>query len=130
MEYLLKDTVLWIYQYEIPELGAVQVAARQLAGGPALYNHSGNIYLTADSIYIEGDINLTIRLSNLRQLYMGYDDLYKALYVKNLGLFWKPLRITFYRDGSGIEQVYLHIQHWILWNSNPKWYHTLISMIS
>ncbi len=98
-KFLLQGTAKWSYGYEMAEFTSTQkIMASMTSFVPPLHRHEGNIALTNSEIIIEGigndKENLTIQLSQLKQIYLGFDDLFPAISVKSLGLLWQPLRIN------------------------------------
>ena len=92
---LYEGIVYWAYDYEITSMNyAERYFIRHLSLSAPLSKHRGNFYLTSNSIIVEEDENeLTIKLTDISQLYLGYDNVYSSSSAKNFGLFWKPLRI-------------------------------------
>ncbi|MFT3903507.1 MAG: hypothetical protein QM727_10050 [Niabella sp.] len=129
MDFILEDTVLWIFDDDIPAFNMAEISFRQMAGHAALFNYTGNIFLTQHAILIEGEQNLSIKLAALNEIYLGFDEVYKPSYIKNFGLFWKPLRITYLANNIRTERVYLHIHQSLFGNRNAKWYNTIKSII-
>jgi hypothetical protein len=123
---------MWSYGYEIAEIVPDQKLVTGLISGMGpIHNHKGYIALTDDSILIEGredDADLTISLSAVHELYIGYDELYTYASVKNLGLLWQPLRIEFYNNGR-LEKIYLIIDYMGLYTRNKRWYESLTSIL-
>ncbi|RYD74654.1 MAG: hypothetical protein EOP55_14910, partial [Sphingobacteriales bacterium] len=76
-----------------------------------LHNHEGNILLASNGLFITGDEHLELPLSNIEEVYMGFDELFPASSVKNLGMFWQPIRIKSFINHSESQTVYLVINH-------------------
>src|SRR5271167_1579931 len=95
-KFLLQGVAKWSYDYEMAEFTSTQKAITAMTSFvPPLHRHEGNIALTNSEIIIEGigddDENLTIQLNQLKQIYLGFDDLFPATSVKSFGLLWQPL---------------------------------------
>lgn len=106
---LYTGTVYWAFDYEIEEMHqGERYFIRHLSFSAPLSRHQGNFYLTDNSIILESAAgNITIRLSEITQLYLGFDEIYSANSVKNFGLSWQPLRIIFKDD----QVIYLVIDY-------------------
>jgi len=90
-EYLLSGKVLWCYEHELAQANTADEFRVMLSFALPLHYHAGNIALTNNALLITGDTDLLINLNSLEQLYMGYDEHYKRMYVKNGGLFGSRL---------------------------------------
>lgn len=106
MEILFESTVFWGYDYEFEAKSGLNQIAAQFSGVPPIHEHSGNLFLSTGTLQITGDEDLLIRLSDIEQLYLGFDEIYRRNFIKNLGAFCQPLRIT---SSNGITKntVYL-----------------------
>jgi len=98
-----------------------------------LHRHEGTIALTNSEIIIEGigddDEDLTIQLDRLKQIYLGFDDVFPATSVKSFGFLWQPLRIEFYISAVGTQSIYLIIDYNGLYTHDKDWYNTLTQML-
>jgi hypothetical protein len=126
MDVILQGNVLWSYAHQIKERKALNDLAYQFSGIRPHHDNSGLITLTKAAIVIYGPENLQIPLSNISQLYLGFDDVYLVSMAKNLGLFWKPMRITLYNH----EVIYLIIDYNFLQAKNKKWFESLKVLLS
>jgi hypothetical protein len=108
MNILMTSHVLWSYADEVAESGLRDEIRALISFVKPLHHHEGEIALTDSSLIINGDINLNIPLGKLNQLYLGFDEVFKATYVKNVGLMWQPLRLSFY-ENDRITTIYLII---------------------
>jgi hypothetical protein len=106
MNLIFKTNVLWSSDYELSQKNQFDHIAAQFSGTPPIHNHQGELKLSDQNILIEGDTNLTISLSDIVQLYRGFDDLYTPNFIKNLGLFCQPLRIQ-YRERASFDTIYI-----------------------
>lgn len=100
---------------------------------PPLHRHEGNIALTNSEIIIEGisddDEDLTIQLSQLKQIYLGFDDIFPASLVKSFGFLWQPLRIEYYTSAVEAQSIYVIIDYNGLYTHDKDWYNTLTQML-
>ncbi|MDB5283059.1 MAG: hypothetical protein JWO06_2134, partial [Bacteroidota bacterium] len=70
---------------------------------------------------------LTIPFPSIEEIALGFDENFPNTLVKNLGLFWQPLRITL-RTG---ENIYLIIDfNLLLGPKNQFWFKALKEMLS
>jgi len=98
---------------------------------PPLHRHNGNIALTDSELIIEGidgDVDLTIQLNAMKQVYLGFDDLFPATSARSFGAFWQPLRIEYYVSSSETEDIYLIIDYNGIFTHDKDWYNTLTQM--
>jgi len=128
-QYLLTGKVLWCYNQELQQANFADEFRGMLSFSMPLHYHEGEIALTSSAIIIRGDADLQIPLDNLQQLYMGFDEEYKRMYVKNGGLFWQPLKIS-YVDNAQLKSVYLIIDFDWLTVKNKLWFETLKAMFN
>lgn len=132
--FLLQGNVMWSYEEEIASLNSTDKMVSGLTGiGGPLHHHNGHIALTDEVLIIQDaneDGGLTIPLSNITQLYLGFDDVYTNYSVKNFGLFWQPLRLEFTSTNYQPEKVYLVIDYALLYTKNQKWYNALTSILA
>lgn len=118
---ILTGEVLWSYDYELLERTPLRGIASHFSGVNPFHAHQGEILLTSDRITLRDESELTISLSDLGQLYMGFDENFPRSSVKNFGLFWQPLRLTL---GSG-QKLYLIIDYNVLGSKNQLWFDTI-----
>jgi hypothetical protein len=128
-QYLLTGKVLWCYNQELQQANLADEFRGMLSFSVPLHYHQGEIALTSSAIIIRGDADLQIPLDNLQQLYMGFDEEYKRTYVKNGGLFWQPLKIS-YVDNAQLKSVYLIIDLDWFTVKNKLWFETLKAMFN
>jgi hypothetical protein len=74
MEVVLQGNVLWSYAHQIKERNTLNDLAYQFSGIRPYHDNSGVITLTEAALIISGSENLQIPLSNISQLYLGFDD--------------------------------------------------------
>ncbi|UEG53845.1 hypothetical protein LLH06_02510 [Mucilaginibacter daejeonensis] len=129
IQQLMTGNVMWCYDHELEQANTADEFRVMLSFAQPLHYHAGQIVLTDTALLISGDIDLHIPLDAMEQLYMGFDDHYKRMYVKNGGLFWQPLRVT-YANGSTTSTVYLIIDHDWMGARNKIWYEALTSMFA
>jgi len=122
--------VLWSYTDEIAEAGLEDEIHALFSFVKPLHHHEGEIILTNNSLIINGDIDLNIPLTDLNQLYLGFDEVYKSSYVKNAGVFWQPLRVSYYGGGTQ-KVVYLIIDYSLIGIAKDKqWFNALREILS
>ncbi|MFI5159439.1 MAG: hypothetical protein ACHQF4_11275 [Sphingobacteriales bacterium] len=130
--FLLQGTVKWSYSYELAEFTETAKIMHSMASfSPPLHRHNGNIALTDSELIIEGvdgDIDLTIQLNAMKQVYLGFDDLFPMTSARSFGAFWQPLRIEYYVSSSETEDIYLIIDYNGLFTHDKDWYNTLTQM--
>jgi hypothetical protein len=132
--FLLQGTAKWSYDYEMAEFTETQKALASMTSFvPPLHRHEGNIALTNSEIIIEsvGDDgeDLSIQLNTLKQIYLGFDDVFPATSVKGLGLFWQPLRIEYYISAVETQSIYLIIDFNGIYTHDKDWFKTLTQML-
>jgi hypothetical protein len=122
--------VLWSYADEVAESGLKDEIRALFSLVKPLHHHEGEIALTNSSLIINGDVDLNIPLGNLNQLYLGFDEIFKSAYVKNNGMFWQPLRVSYYDNGT-INTVYLIIDHSFIGTAkDQQWFDALSEVFS
>ena len=125
MKTILSGKVLWSFDYEIQNRPRNQDLAFQFSFIKPFHRHSGSILLDQESIQIKGDDNLILPLSQLAQLYLGFDEIYTPILSKNVGLFWQPLRLTT-EEG---QHIYLIIGYNFFTANNKKWFQKLQELL-
>lgn len=126
MNILLQGNVLWTYNHELEQRMRYREFASHLSGVGLFYTHSGKITLTQKYLLIEGDEVLELRLEDIEQIFLGFDELYVRALVKNFGVFWQPLRVITKHNLT----VYLIIDYNSLWCKNSLWFNTLKDVLS
>lgn len=133
-QFLLQGTAKWSYDHELAEISSSRkILAGMVSGVQALQHHQGNIALSTTALIIEGindDEDLIIPLSNMKQLYIGFDDLFPVTAVKSLGILWQPLRIEYYVTASETKRIYLIIDFNGVYTHDKEWFNTLTEMLS
>lgn len=131
--FLLQGNVKWAYDFEMAEFSDNQkIMASMVSFNPPLHRHQGNIALTNSKIIIEGigeDEDLTIQLNALKQIYLGFDDLFPISSARSLGLLWQPLRIKFYISSVQTQSIYLIIDFNGIFTHDKDWYSTLTRLL-
>ena len=130
MNILMSGHVLWSYADEIAESGLKDEIRALFSFVKPLHHYEGEVLLTESCLIINGDVNLIIPLSNLNQLYLGFDEVYRSAYVKNMGMFWQPLRVDY--DDAGIQNtIYLTIDYSIVGIAkDQQWFNALKDVLS
>jgi hypothetical protein len=129
---MLEGNVLWSYDHELSNeksSGWFKKIAGLFSFLKPIHNHDGSILLASNGLFITGDEQLELPLSNIEEVYMGFDDLFPASSAKNLGAFWQPIRIRSAISGSESQTVYLVINHTGIFSDNQTWFNTLISLL-
>jgi hypothetical protein len=133
-QFLLQGTVKWSYDHEMAEISVSRkILAGMVSGVQALQHHQGNIALSTTALIIEGindDEDLTIPLSDMKQLYIGFDDLFPITAVKSMGMLWQPLRIGYYISAFETKCIYLIIDFNGVYTHDKEWFNTLTQMLS
>ena len=134
---ILKGRVLWSYDYEFA--GKRRTVTNRLFSRwylglfsfikPLNNNHEGQIILTGSELLITGDEDLSIPLSSVNELYLGFDALFPATSVKNFGAFWQPLRLEFIIFKE-TRIIYLTIDYNGLTANNQLWYDTIKALLA
>lgn len=135
-KFIMQGNVMWSFDYEMVQVatGYKMMSGLSGIGGP-IHHHRGLIALSNSELIIEGNIDnkndfLSIPLVAITQLYHGYDEVYEAYSVKNAGLFWQPLRISFHDISGKIQTIYLIINYFGIVTQNKKWYYSLTELLS
>jgi hypothetical protein len=133
--FILQGTAKWSYDYEMAEFTETQKALTAMTSFVSpLHRHEGNIALTNSEIIIEGidddEENLTIQLNQLKQIYLGFDDLFPVTSVKSFGIFWQPLRIEYYTSAVETQSIYLVIDYNGIYTHDKDWFKTLTEMLA
>lgn len=133
--FIMQGRVMWSFDYEMAQMttGYKMMSGLSGIGGPP-HHHQGLIALNNSELIIEGESDneddfLTLPLAAISQLYHGYDEVYEAYSVKNAGLFWQPLRITFNSGANETQTLYLIIDYFGLITQNKKWYYALTELL-
>jgi hypothetical protein len=92
-----------------------------------LHRYKGLLNLDRDKISFFGterktgnDFRFVLYRNEIQQLYHGFDDVFSAWETRNLGLGWKPLRISFTREKTDY-QLYLIIDYFFGKTDNEAW---------
>jgi hypothetical protein len=106
-----------------------------ISAAQPLHRYKGLLNLDRDKISFYGtekktgnDFRLFIYRHEIQQLYHGFDDVFTVLETRNLGLSWKPLRISFTRDKTDFR-VYLIIDYAFGRTTNEAWMEALKSWL-
>ncbi|WP_316848205.1 hypothetical protein [Pedobacter psychrodurus] len=129
---MLEGNVLWSYDHELTNEKSsswIKKIAGLFSFLKPIHNHEGSILLASNGLFITGDEQLELPLSNIEEVYMGFDDLFPASSAKNFGAFWQPIRIRSTISRSESQTVYLVINHTGIFSDNQTWFNTLISLL-
>lgn len=96
-----------------------------------LHRYRGYIRMERETLSFYGtekktgnEFSFNIYRSEIRQLYHGFDEAFTAWETRNLGLGWKPLRITFTREKKDFH-LYLIINYTYGRTDNEIWMEVL-----
>lgn len=103
---ILEAQAFWSFEHELANKDSISQIAAQFSGVPPIHDHEGSLTLTTSYLSIIGETDLIIQLADIDQLYLGFDDIYRRNFIKNLGLTCQPLRIT-YSNASNAEVIYV-----------------------
>jgi len=127
---ILRGNVLWSYDYE---LAAKSRRTKFLSGLfsfiKPLSNHEGQIILSRSGLLITGEEDLSIPVSSVNEIYLGFDGLFPAAAVKNFGAFWQPIRLE-YLTSDEPRKIYLNIDYNGLTAHNQLWYDTIKELLT
>ncbi|WP_231464232.1 hypothetical protein [Pedobacter sp. Leaf132] len=129
---MLEGNVLWSYDYELNDkkrFGWLKKIVGLFSFIKPMHTHEGNILLASNGLFISGDERLELQLSQIEEIYMGFDDVFPASAVKNFGAFWQPIRIKSYLSYSESQTIYLVINYNGISTDNKTWFNTLIAML-
>ncbi|MDN5288184.1 MAG: hypothetical protein JWR38_4458 [Mucilaginibacter sp.] len=129
--FLLQGTVKWSYDHELAEVSQTRKIMTGMASfTPPLHHHEGYIALTSTEIIIESDNDedLSIPLSTVNQVYLGFDDLFPMVSVRGAGLFWQPLRIGYSLSSFETQYIYVIINFNGIYTHDKEWFNTLTAM--
>lgn len=121
-----EGSVLWASDFEIDSMDfSEKVLARQISFVTPLSKHKGTIYLTDQSIIIDGDKELLIAFFEITEIYHGFDDVFTVASAKNFGLSWQPIRIRYAYDRT----VYLIIDYNYITTGNGQFFNLLKELL-
>ena len=130
MNILMSGHVLWSYADEVAESGLRDEIRALFSMLKPMHHHEGEIMLTDNSLIINGDSYLNIPLANLHQLYLGFDEVFKSTYVKNVGMLWQPLRVSYY-ENDHLTVVYLIRDYSFIGTArDQQWFDALKQVLS
>jgi hypothetical protein len=131
--FLLQGTVKWSYDHEMAAFSQTRKIVAGMTGlTSSLYSHEGLIALSRAELIIEGinnDEDLTIPLGNMKQIYLGFDELFPMIAVKSLGMLWQPLRIEYYISSFQTQFIYLVINFNGVFTHDKEWFNALTELL-
>ncbi len=81
----------------------------------------GNVFMFSGfAKKTEEEFQVRFFRKEMEEIYHGYDDVFTIYETRNLGLGWKPLRITF-RQNERIIQMYLIVNYSLGRTDNSIW---------
>jgi len=132
-KFILQGNVKWSYDHELAGISrSKKILAGLVTSTPVLLRHNGYIALTTAELIIEGiegDEDLIIPLDNVKQVYLGFDELFPVTAEKSLGMLWQPLRIEYYLSATETQYLYLIIDYNGIYTHDKEWFNTLISLL-
>lgn len=126
MNVILTGQVLYSYQHELLERDSFANLGAHFSGIMPFHKHTGEIALSANKLFVSGDEDLQIPLASIEQIYLGFDESFPRTLVKNMGLFWQPLRLSL----SNGNTLYLIIDYNMLGANNQLWFDGLKELLS
>lgn len=126
MNAILTGQVLYSYQHELLERDSFADLGAHFSGIKPFHRHAGEIALSANKLFVSGDEDLQIPLASIEQIYLGFDESFPRTLVKNMGLFWQPLRLSL----SNGNALYLIIDYSMLGANNQLWFDGLKELLS
>lgn len=125
---LLSGDVKWSTEEEVLHRRAADQIGVHFSGVGPFHRHAGEIALTEKAIYMEGDVDLSFKLGELEQLFLGFDEAFPRALVKNFGMTAQPLRLQI---GKGIGLLYLFVDYNSLgFTSNQLWFNSIKTVLS
>nr|WP_199156518.1 hypothetical protein [Pedobacter sp. ASV2] len=123
---ILEGQVYWGYDYALNDKSSFMKGVMGLFSfTPPLHQYSGRAILTKSELLFIGDCELCLPLYRIEEVYMGFDEIFPASSVKNLGLFWQPLRVKF----NGDQTIYIVFDYNGIYTNNQIWFTTLKEML-
>ncbi|WP_411275242.1 hypothetical protein [Daejeonella sp.] len=126
MNAILTGQVFYSYQHELLKRDSFADLRAHFSGIAPFHKHEGEIALSDEKIFISGDENLQIPLTSIDQIYLGFDEAFPRTLVKNMGLFWQPLRLSL----SNGNILYLIVDYNVLGANNQLWFNELKELLS
>jgi len=131
-----KESALLAYREDFKNIGIKDWVVAHTSFMLPFHQYKGEIIRYSDSIFFRGKDKdtkephvLAFPLRNIVELHYGFDDTYRRIDDRSLGLFTEPLRMTF-REGNSQKTIYL----WIGFNrltrtsTNRKWFENLSAL--
>lgn len=123
---ILEGQVYWGYDHELEQKkGWLRNVMGLFSFAPPMHQHAGMAVLTKNDLVFLGEEELTIPLRSIEEVYLGFDEIFPASTVKNLGLFWQPLRIKF----NDSKVVYMVVDYNGLRTNDQMWFDTLNNIL-
>lgn len=123
---ILEGNVYWGYDYELDQQkGWLKNVMGLFSFAPPLHQHNGLAVLTTSELFFLGEEELKISIRSIEEIYLGFDEIFPASSVKNLGLFWQPLRIKY----NDTQVIYMVLDYNGLSANNQIWFDTLKGML-
>lgn len=126
MDQILTGRILYSYEHELLQRDSLSDFSAHFSGLSPFHTHAGEIILAVNEIFISGDEDLQILLGTIEQIYLGFDEAFPRTLVKNMGLFWQPLRLSL----TNGQKLYLIIDYNMLGANNQTWFDELKKMLA
>ncbi len=103
--------------------------------GSPLHRYDGELSLSKDQVSYSGidtknnnsDFSFVIYKYQIEQIYLGFDDVFKIMESRSLGIHWKPIRlkiiqnnieeyyylITYSQDGYNTDEWFTLLKTWL-----------------
>jgi hypothetical protein len=120
---------LFSFDSDIINRKPLEILANSMSLTTPLYHYAGTIALEKEVLEIKGShkktgetADISIRVSDIKSVSVGFDDIYKRRYEKSLGLPYAPLVIKFNRDGKETA-LYVAVEFGTLFRTskNKEW---------
>lgn len=129
---ILEGNVLWSFDHELENKNNAGFIRKLLSLFPffkSKHKHQGEILLASNGIFISGDEQLELPLTHIKEVYMGFDDLFPATAINSLALFWQPIRIRSIINRHQTQTVYMVINRNGFFSDNQTWFNALITLL-
>jgi hypothetical protein len=95
-----------------------------------LHRYQGDITLLEDKIIFKGKDtktkghhSLEIDKSELKDVYLGFDDVFKRIEDRSIGFAFKPLRLKFVKNNREFTTYFIiHFKRTMRTTKNEEWY--------
>ena len=124
---------LLAYQEDIKRKSLVDWFLAHVSFLKPLHRYEGEIKLTNEKLIFQGkdkknnsSHKLEISKEEIKEIYLGFDEVFKRSEDRSLGLTFKPLRITFEKNGKlKIAYFIINFKRITRTTDNKKWFELL-----